>query len=206
MFSPIKVKDNLILREGFSIPAGKIIIGSYQKDGNGWGEGLEPKLIKGPDIFCDVVESLAKTKDIFVLLTGPARGYVKMRLERAGIPYHHDFLKNPHEVATYYKATDLYVVASREEGGAKQILESMASGIPVISTCVGMAPDVIVDRENGFITKVEDKEALIRKAILILEDKKLRKDIINNGLNTVKSYDWKIIASQYYEKIYKELV
>lgn len=69
-----------------------------------------------------------------------------------------------------------------------------------------MAPDVIVDRENGFITKVEDKEALIRKAILILEDKKLRKDIINNGLNTVKSYDWKIIASQYYEKIYKELV
>jgi len=77
VFSPPKAKERLALRRQFEIPDGKIVIGYYQKDGNGWGEGLDPKLIKGPDIFCDVIENLAKEKNIFVLLTGPARGYVK---------------------------------------------------------------------------------------------------------------------------------
>jgi glycosyltransferase involved in cell wall biosynthesis len=205
VFSPAKAKERLALKKQFAIPDGKIVIGSYQKDGNGWGEGLEPKMIKGPDIFCDVVENLAKKKDIFVLLTGPARGYVKKRLEKTGIPYHHDFLNNPDEVASYYKVTDLYVVTSREEGGPKQILESMASGVPVISTHVGVAPDVIIDSKNGFIVEVEDTKTLTQRAIQVLDNKKLRKNMIDEGLKTAQQYDWSIIAQQYEKNIYQVL-
>jgi glycosyltransferase involved in cell wall biosynthesis len=205
IFSPPKSNERLTLKNQFAIPDGKIVIGSYQKDGNGWGKGLEPKMIKGPDIFCDVVESLAKKKNIFVLLTGPARGYVKKRLEKAGIPYHHDFLKNPDKVVDYYKVTDLYVVTSREEGGPKQILESMASGVPIISTRVGMAPDVIIDSKNGFIVEVEDTKTLTQRAIQVLDNKKLRKNMIDEGLKTAQQYDWSIIAQQYEKKIYQVL-
>ena len=67
-------------KEKFDIPHNKIVIGSFQKDGNGWGEGITPKLIKGPDIFCKVIIELSKVFDIHVLLTGPSRGYVKKRL------------------------------------------------------------------------------------------------------------------------------
>jgi glycosyltransferase involved in cell wall biosynthesis len=205
IFLPAKIKECLTLRKQFSIPDGKIVIGSYQKDGNGWEEGLEPKLVKGPDVFCDVVENLAKKKDIFVLLTGPARGYVKKRLEKAGIPYHHDFLNNPDEVASYYKVTDLYVVTSREEGGPKQILESMAGGVSVISTRVGMAPDVIIDGENGFIVEVEDAITLTQRAIQVLDNKNLRNNMIDEGLKTAQQYDWSIIAQQYEKNIYQIL-
>ena len=37
--------------ELFSFKNDEIIIGSFQKDGQGWGDGTMPKLIKGPDIF-----------------------------------------------------------------------------------------------------------------------------------------------------------
>ncbi len=55
IFKPAETNEKKSIREKLNLPQDKIIIGSFQKDGNGWGEGLTPKLIKGPDIFCDAV-------------------------------------------------------------------------------------------------------------------------------------------------------
>jgi glycosyltransferase involved in cell wall biosynthesis len=195
-----KIKDRL------NIPKEKIIIGSFQKDGNGWGEGLEPKLIKGPDIFCDVVEKLSVKYDIFVLLTGPARGYVKKRLDSANIQYKHEFFDDPNEVSEYFKAIDLYMVTSREEGGPKSILESMACGVPLVSTKVGMAEDIIEDMKNGFLVDIEDVDSIYSKACEIIDDKKVQNNLSIRGLETIKDYDWKNISNKYYEKLYKELI
>jgi len=41
------------------------------------------------------------------------------------------------------QALDLYIVASREEGEPKAILESMASGVPLVTTEVGQAMDFV---------------------------------------------------------------
>jgi glycosyltransferase involved in cell wall biosynthesis len=203
-FSNPTKHDKATLKNKFQIPKNKIVIGSFQKDGNGWGEGLEPKLIKGPDIFCNVVEKLAKKYDIFVLLTGPARGYVKNRLFKAGIPYRHDFLENSNNVSNYFKSSDLYMVTSREEGGPISILESMACGVPIISTKVGMAPDIITNAENGFLVDIEDSDAIYRNACEIIEHEELQGVLTQNGLKTISDYNWSNIASQYYKKLYHE--
>ena len=42
---------------------------------------------------------------------------------------------------------DFYLVTSREEGGPMGLLESLSTGIKVITTNVGMAPDFI-DKNN----------------------------------------------------------
>ncbi len=205
-FAKASIKNKKLRREQLQIPNDKLVIGSFQKDGNGWGEGLEPKLIKGPDIFCDVVERLSKTYDVFVLLTGPARGYVKHRLDKANIPYCHDFLDNPNEVASYFQAIDLYMITSREEGGPKSILESMACGVPLISTKVGMAEDIILDKRNGMLVDIEDGDGIYNKVCEIIKNKDLQEELIKNGLETVKNYNWNLISKQYYEKLYKELL
>ena len=66
------------------IPRESLLIGSFQKDGIGWGEGNEPKLIKGPDIFINSLEKIKKCCDPFVILTGPSRGFVKKGLKNFG--------------------------------------------------------------------------------------------------------------------------
>lgn len=205
-FKPVDTQRKQILREKIGIPAEHVCIGSFQKDGAGWGEGLEPKWVKGPDVFVKVVEKLKKDYDIFILLLGPARGYVKRELDKRGIPYKHIFLKNYLEIPKYYNALDLYLVTSREEGGPFAVLEAMASGIPLVSTKVGMAVDVINDGYNGLLADVDDVEMLTENARDILDDENFAKKMVENGLKVVRDYSWEEITKRYYEEIYSPLV
>jgi glycosyltransferase involved in cell wall biosynthesis len=190
------------LRKKFGIKQGKIVIGSFQKDGNGWGKGLEPKLIKGPDIFCDAVEELALKFDIFVLLTGPARGYVTNRLKSKGIPFYHAFVKDAENVAQFYQALDLYLVTSRVEGGPQAVLESLATGVPLVTTRVGLAPDVVKDNYNGMLCDVGATADIVKKSIELLENPSKKEQMILNGLVTIQQYDWRQITLQYQQKLY----
>ncbi|MDO8524131.1 MAG: glycosyltransferase family 4 protein [bacterium] len=202
-FSDLKEK----IRDTVGIPKGSLVIGSFQKDGNGWGEGLEPKLIKGPDVFVKVVRELSKDYPVFVLLVGPSRGYVKKELEKNNIAYKSiGYVENFNEVANYYKALDLYLVTSRIEGGPQAILESMASGVPLVSTKVGMAVDVIIDGENGFLAEVESISQIVQKAKLVIEDQALRERLVKNALETVKDYSWENINQRYLDEIYLKLI
>jgi len=148
-------------RPRFGLPASAFVVGSFQKDGVGWGEGLEPKLIKGPDVLLSVAERLRElVPELCFLLTGPSRGYVRAGLERLGIPYRHALLDDVDAVATAYAAIDACVVVSRDEGGPRAVLESMATGVPLVTTRVGQAADLVEHGVNGWMVDVEDVEGL----------------------------------------------
>lgn len=155
-------------RAELGIPQSAFVAGSFQKDGKGWGDGLEPKFVKGPDVFVNTMRLLKKEiPELFVLLSGPARGYVKKGLEEVQVPYRHVYLKSYPEVAKLFQALDVYLVSSRQEGGPKAILESMASGAPLVTTRVGQAMDLVKHGENAFMTEVEDVEALASFALQV---------------------------------------
>ena len=194
------------IRKKLKIPDNSICIGSFQKDGNGWGEGDTPKLVKGPDIFCEVVKKLKEKYPIFVLLTGPARGYVKKRLSSENIPFRHFYFKNYLNIVNFYKAIDLYIIASRAEGGPKALIESFASGIPVVSTDVGMVHDIARGGYNAMVSKIDDVENLVYSCGKLIENEGLREKIIKGGFETVKDFDWKIIAGRYYKEIYSKFL
>lgn len=206
LFKPSSQEEKEQLRNSLGIPKESIIIGSFQKDGVGWGKGLEPKLIKGPDIFVEAVRRLSKDYPIFVLLVGPARGYVKMNLEKKNIPYKSiGYLKDFTEVAKYYRALDLYLVTSRIEGGPEAVVESLASGVPLISTKVGMAPDIIIDGQEAFLTEVENVDQIVQKAQTIIDSPSMKESLVQNGLKKVQDYSWEKIAQQYYQKMYSKM-
>lgn len=145
------------IRKQLEIPSDAFVVGSFQKDGNGWMEGLEPKLIKGPDVFVEAMSSLIKkVPNLWVFLMGPSRGYVKRGLERAGVPFRHLYMEDYNEIPKMYQALDAYLVSSRQEGGPKAVLESMASGVSIVSTRVGQAAELIRHEVNGWLVEVED--------------------------------------------------
>ena len=180
-------------RERLGIPQSAFVVGSFQKDGNGWGDGLEPKLIKGPDVFLDTIRRLKSAiPELFVLLTGPARGYVKKGLEELNVPYKHTYYKHYPEVAKMFAALDLYIVASRQEGGPKAILESMASGVPLVTTRVGQAMDIVRHGVNAWMTDVENAEALATFALQVYRlDRETLGKVLKAGRATAEenSYD-----------------
>ena len=99
------------------------------------------------------------------MLTGPARGYVRRELDRLGVPYAHVSAGTRGELARAYHALDVYLVSSRQEGGPKAVLESMAAGVPLVSTRVGQAQEIVRHGVDGWLVDVEDAEALAETAL-----------------------------------------
>jgi glycosyltransferase involved in cell wall biosynthesis len=146
-----------------------VVVGSFQKDGVGWGDGNEPKLIKGPDVLVAVLERLrVHVSGLHVLLSGAARGFVQRGLTAAGIPYIHRWSDRYAALTRFYQACDLVLVTSREEGGPKAVLEALASGIPLVSTRVGQATDLIASGSNGWLAPVDDVDALVGASLAAL--------------------------------------
>ena len=158
-------------RMELGLPATAFVIGSFQKDGVGRGAGLQPKEIKGPDVFLATLERVRSAiPELMVLLTGPARGYVRGELERLGIPYVHVMLASRDELAVAYHALDVYLVASRQEGGPKATFEATAAGVPLVTTRVGQAPEVLTHDEDALLADVDDVEALAHAVRRVYDD------------------------------------
>jgi len=197
------------LRNKLGIPADAKVIGSFQKDSNGWNEkkDITPKWVKNPEAFIETVKRIQRqhNKKIFVLLLGANRSYVKHQLQTHGIPFKHIYLKDFRDVAQYYKVLDLYICTSRSEGMPKAILESMASGIPLIITKVGIAPETIKNGENGFIVDIDDIIGMTNYALDILNSDSLARRLKAGGIETAKKFSWDIMANRFYNEIYKRL-
>ena len=163
------------------------VIGSFLKDGVGMDDGFEPKLLKGPDTFVAVVSRLRDViPELSVLLTGPARGYVRRELTRIGVPHDHVLLSSRDELARAYQGVDVCLVTSRQEGGPKAVLEAMASGVPLVSTRVGQASELVVDGENGLLADVDDVDALTAAVERVHADVALRARLRTAGRATAE--------------------
>jgi glycosyltransferase involved in cell wall biosynthesis len=174
-------------REVIGLPASAFVVGSFQKDGVGWGDGLEPKLVKGPDVLVAALERLhAEAPELHVLLTGPARGYVRQELERLGIPYRHVLAGSRAELARAYQALDAYVVSSRQEGGPKAVLEALATGVPLVTTRVGQAQELVEGGRNGLLVDVEDPEAIAAATARFRTDSGLAQSLVEAGRATAE--------------------
>ncbi len=198
-FRPRDAGARAAARRELGLPESAFVVGSFQKDGVGWGDGLEPKLIKGPDVLLDVAERLAhEVPELVVLLTGPARGYVAAGLERLGVAHRHVLLPDLDAVAGAYRAIDVCLVTSRDEGGPKAVLESMATGVPLVTTRVGQAADLVRNGENGWLCEVEDAEGLAAAAGRVARMSPAELEpVVAAGLETAAACSWEALRPRW---------
>ena len=106
-----------------------------------------------------------------------------------------------------YQALDIYLITSREEGGPLGLIESMSCGIPVVTTQVGMSTDVINKNVPGEISDTFDPKILAYKIELTLDcfSKNEIESVSVIRKNIIK-FDWKEVAKQHWEKVYKNLI
>jgi glycosyltransferase involved in cell wall biosynthesis len=191
-------ESRAVVRASLGLPGDAFVVGSFQKDGVGLGEGHEPKRIKGPDV---LVEALALAHErldgLVVLLTGLARGYVRRGLEERGVPYVHRLLPDRDALARAYHALDAYVVASRQEGGPKGVLETLASGVPLVTTRVGQAVDLVRDGENGLLVDVDDIDALAAGLVRIADAPDLAATFRPAGRATAEATSYAALAPRW---------
>jgi len=81
----------------------------------------------------------------------------------------------------------LFLLPSYSEGFSRSVLESMAAGLPILTTPVGANKDVIKNDYNGVLVNPGDLKALEDNLLRLLEDQELRHTLSNNAKNTFEN-------------------
>lgn len=189
------------IRRNLNIPMNIKVIGSFQKDGEGWGQGLSPKHIKGPDILLRSLHAVNNEEPVFVLLSGPSRGYVMDGLKKIGIPFKHIYANSEEEMSNLYRAIDLYLISSREEGGPKGLIEALSTGCPVVTTPVGMATDMNSQSKFFKIVNSYKYTEIASEILRILSLNFSISERINLRSHALQ-FDWKVIAKSHLNDVY----
>ncbi len=156
VFRPLAVNEDAsaAVKSKWNIPDNCYLIGSFQRDTEG-ADLVSPKLVKGPDVFLEILLGLKNRGFNFhVVLAGPRRNWILAKLREYGIGHSYcgipmskdDLAENTlsrEDLNQLYNLIDLYVVSSRSEGGPHAVLESSASQCKIISTPVGAALDIL---------------------------------------------------------------
>lgn len=117
-------------------------------------------------------------------------------LKKEGYPVEKKFADRnegyiPHDkMPDYYNSIDLYVCASKEEGTPNPVLESMACGIPVISTNVGIVPEAFGEQQKEYILKERTKQALKEKIVQLVEHPEYWKKLSKENLEQIQNWSW----------------
>lgn len=101
------------------------------------------------------------------------------------------------DVGKYLAKADIYASSSLFEGLPISILEAMASGLPVVANSVGGIPDIIKDKENGYLIPLNDKDSYINALDSLISSEETRNKFSANTLEFVKQYDEAEIVKQY---------
>jgi len=109
------------------------------------------------------------------------------------------------DLPALYHALDLYLSPSRDEGGPAGVLEAMASGVAVVSTRTGIPADLIASGTNGVLVPTSDAAALADAAADLLEDASRRASLARAALDSIRPYDWTVVAGRYLDELYRPL-
>lgn len=112
--------------------------------------------------------------------------------------------KKKEELVKYYKASDLFVLPTREDVWGLVINEAMARGLPVITTdkCVA-GLELISDYENGFIVPVERADILAERIEDVMSDERLATRMAEASLEKIRPYNIENMASQHFNILRK---
>ncbi|NPV50435.1 MAG: glycosyltransferase [Candidatus Methanofastidiosum sp.] len=164
--------------------------------------------VKRLDIFFKVISEIVKEMpDLKVAMIGDGEDLEKCRslVKSLSLDSNVVFLGFRKDINHLINKSKILLLTSESEGMPSVIIESMACGVPVISSDVGDVGDIIQDEENGFlIDKFDDVGAYTDKIIKILSDKKVYKKMSEESLK-VRSVHSVENASKIWEKIFSKV-
>jgi glycosyltransferase involved in cell wall biosynthesis len=123
--------------------------------------------------FGRVVQEIPDAK-LLLVGEGPLRPSLEALATGLGIAESVRFVGYRRDVASIYAAADVVALTSANEGTPVTLIEAQAAGVPVVSTDVGGASDIVEDGESGLLVPPGDVDAIARALVRLGLDPELR--------------------------------
>ncbi len=122
---------------------------------------------------------------------GPALGHIKQLGTRLGLEdtiHYAGYLDRERELLDCYRAGDVFIFASRTETQGLVLLESLASGVPAVSTAVMGTRDIVLPG-RGCVAVPEDEAVFAEKLAAVLGDETLRHRLAREARGFAREWD-----------------
>ena len=97
-----------------------------------------------------------------------------------------------------YQQANTFLFPSRHEGMPNAMLEAMASGLPVVASCIAGNEELVDDGITGYLVPAEDVDSLQTALKKLLSDPALREQMGRASRQYVEAnYSWETTARQY---------
>lgn len=163
-------------------------------------------LARHPDLHLLVVGERFKARSGEWVRDGAYRQVLERQAARLGIADRVRFTGFRLDIPALLAASTVSVLPSLSEGLSNTVLESMAAGIPVVTTRVGGTPEAITDGETGLLVDVRNPPALARAIGRVLDDPALARRLGENGRERVERQFSLATMARTTEDLYRTLM
>lgn len=162
-----------------------------------FGFARELKDRKRTDILLEALTILKNENYSFELtVQGPYWSKLQNSFIQQGISVKNlGFLSN-NQAMKSYRLLDLYVCSSDVEGGPLPVLEALASGVPVVSTRVGVATEAL-SMGGGILVDKADPEQMATAIGTIMDNSTLYQQLVIEAIKVSEDFSWDKIGKEY---------
>jgi len=166
-FHPVSLEQRLTLRRKLGLPEGPVLLNFTGR----------LSAAKGLMLLAGIWKSLVtEGRSVHLVLVGTGgtsfdncEAELRAYVEQHGLGPTVTFTGEVDNVPEYLQASDLFVFPSEYEGFPLSLFEAMACGLPVASTRVGSAREILIEGEHGALAEPKNAEQM-RSAIVWLLD------------------------------------
>jgi glycosyltransferase involved in cell wall biosynthesis len=101
-------------------------------------------------------------------------------------------------LAAEYNRSDVFCLASVQEGFGIVFLEAMAAGKPIVAARAAAVPEVV---RNGLLVEPENAEAMAEAILRLYRDADLRRSLGAAGLREVEQFEMRRVAGRFMEEV-----
>jgi glycosyltransferase involved in cell wall biosynthesis len=169
-------------RQSLGIPADALVVGSVTR----LSEQKDPLTLI--DALAQVHQARPGVWSVIVG-DGALRPQVEARIAHYGLTGRILLTGLRRDVPELMSAFDVFVLSSLWEGLPRVLPQAMATGLPIICTRADGSAEAITNGINGFLVEPQSAEKIAKKAILLIDDDNLRRNMGAAGKKQVAMFD-----------------
>ena len=143
--------------------------------------------------------ALPKYSDYRLVIYGEGthRTFLESYIKELGLESSVSLQGRTDNVVEAIKSAELFVFPSNHEGMSNAVIEALCVGLPVVTTDVGGASDMIENGKNGIVIPIGDEDIMISTILNLLYDKDIAKDMAEEATNVAEVLEANAVVSKW---------
>lgn len=136
---------------------------------------------------------------------GPMRETLQRQINSLGLQDAVVLAGRTNDLWNKIACAECFLLTSEYEGMSNALIEAMCLGLPVVSTKVAGATDLIKDGENGFLIDVHDKENLTKRMTILADSPEQREQMGQRASEIYEQVRQEKIVKQWIEYLKEKI-